>query len=74
MDKASLQLNVPGNFYIGKLSPIALGIVATSFALSTLSFERVDFEDCYSLARNYQLLRELALEPSENEELLRALD
>jgi hypothetical protein len=74
MDKVSLQLYVPGNFYTVELSPIALGIVATSFALSTLSFERVEFDDCDSLVQNYQLLRELALEQPEREELLRALD
>jgi hypothetical protein len=61
------------NYYQGQLSADALGIVASLFAYSHLSFSG-DTDFARACARHYHLLREYMMEHAEVAAILGAID
>lgn len=58
------------NWFEGSMTPDALGIVATLFALSSASFVSTDDR----IARNFMALRDYAIEHPEAKQIFRAID
>lgn len=65
-----LRCEVDGNGYSGALTADALGIIATLFALSHLSFEISDDR----IAEHFHLLRDFAAEHPEASDIFQAID
>jgi hypothetical protein len=66
-----IRIQVGGNGYSGQLSAEAVGVVATLFALSQLSFRHSNVE---RFAERFHQLREFALTHAEAREIFRAID